>query len=131
MVDVKFSATDNTVCLICEGNLSLEDIVRGIRQWTQHDQYAADIDLLCDIREAQWQQATSEFLQVREAVVERVNRNWQGRKVAIVTNSYTEIALVESHLGELGWHAQWRGFISLEAARHWLLEPNSQTASVS
>ncbi|MCR9260073.1 MAG: hypothetical protein NXH95_10145 [Pseudomonadaceae bacterium] len=129
MVDVKFDAADNMVYLRCEGELSLEDIVQGIRQWMQHEHYAADTNLLCDVARAQWQHAVSDFLQVSEAVVERINQNWQGRKIAIVTNSYTEIALIESHLGAMGWEAQWRGFLNTDAARHWLHKSNPQTTA--
>jgi hypothetical protein len=131
MVEIKFDAADNTAGLIWEGELSLDDIVQGVRQWMQHEHYAADINLLCDVVHAQWQQAISEFLQVSDAVIERINQHWQGRKIAVVTNSYTEIALIESHLGAMGWRAEWRGFMSTEAARQWLHEPNHQTASVS
>ncbi len=131
MVKIKFDAADNMICFVCEGELSLDDIVQAIRQWVKHEHYAADINLLCDVEQARWQQAIAEFLQVSEAVVERINQHWQGRKIAIVTNSYTEIALIESHLGAMGWNAQWRGFVSTEAARQWLHESNHQTASAS
>ncbi|MEE4283895.1 MAG: STAS/SEC14 domain-containing protein [Pseudomonadales bacterium] len=131
MIEVTFNAADNTACLVCAGSISLKDIVHGVRQWVQHTRYAADINLLCDISQAHWQQAIADFRQVSEAVVERINQDWQGRKIAIVTNSYTEIALIENHLGAMGWYAEWRGFMSTEAARQWLLEPDNQAANAS
>ena len=129
MVEIEFDAADNTAGLIWKGELSLQDIVQGVRQWMQNEHYTADTNLLCNVEHAQWQQAISEFLQVGEAVIERINQQWQGRKIAVVTSSYTEIALIESHLGAMGWRAQWRGFMSAEAARQWLHEANHQTAS--
>ncbi|XOV84108.1 MAG: hypothetical protein ACFHXK_03110 [bacterium] len=128
MVEVMFDVDAQFAYLSCTGELSLEQIVQAVRQWMQQEGYRPDVNLLCDARQAQWQHAATEFLQVSDAVVERINQAWQGTKIAVVANSHTEIALIESHLGIMGWRAQWRGFISVEDATQWLEEPAADVA---
>ena len=46
------------------------------------------------------------------------------RGLAWVVDTETEVALVDAHLGTLGWRAVWRGFTRHQEAIAWLLSTN-------
>ncbi len=126
MIHVSYKRGDGFAVLTAQGDLSLRTVVLALQSWLAHADYSAQTNLLCDVRQAGWQQAVAEFLPIAAAVIERVNQQWQGTKVAIVAGSHTEVALIETHLSLLGWQAQWIGFTSFEQAEDWLAAPPSE-----
>lgn len=125
MIHVSYNRGDAFAVLTAQGDLSLRSVVLALHSWRANIDYTGQKNLLCDVREAGWQQAVAEFLPISQAVVEHVNQQWQGTKVAIVAGSHTEVALIETHLSLLGWQAQWIGYTSFEHAEQWLTQPGN------
>ena len=122
MVDVQYDQERHVVVFTTEGALSLRDIVVGAKKWIDHADFENDINMLWDLRETSWQAAVSEFLMLSDEITDRVNTIWSGDKIACLVETKTEIALVDTHLGSLGWKAQWKGFSSDTDAMAWLNE---------
>jgi hypothetical protein len=122
MVDVQYDQERHVVVFTTEGVLSLKDIVVGTKQWIEHLDFKDDTNMLWDLRNASWQTAVSEFLLLSDEIINRVNEIWSGERIACLVDTKTEIALVDSHLGSLGWKARWKGFNNYKDAMAWLCE---------
>ena len=120
MVDLQYDQEHRVVIFTAHGALNLKDIVAAVNEWVDHEQFADNINMVWDLRDSSWQTAVSEFLLLATEITSRVNEIWRGEKVAWIVDTATEVALVDTHLGTLGWHAAWRGFTSPVQARAWL-----------
>ena len=127
MVGVQYDREYNAVVFTANGSLKLKDIVQAIYIWAQDPAYHHDINMAWDLSECTWQEAASEFFLITKEVVERVNREWAGQRIALVVATETEVALIDTHLALSGWTATWRGFSQKDPALQWLLNNGDRT----
>lgn len=120
MVTQQYDEEHHLIVFDATGDLNLKAIILAIKLWRDHPNFADDINMLWDLHKCNWQIAIEEFLLISDQVVPKINQIWSGRKVACVVDSATEVALVDTQLGSLGWQANWRGFLSHTQAKNWL-----------
>lgn len=131
MVGLQYDQEQNLAIFSAQGAIALRDIVSAVTRWIEHPNFADDVNMLWDLRGCNWQTAVSEFLLLAKEITNRVNDIWQGTKVAWLVDTETEVALVDAHLGTLGWRAMWRGFTRQQEAYSWLQAANGADSTRS
>lgn len=131
MVSLQYDLVQKVVIFTATEDLDMRAIVASANDWALDPAYADDIDMMWDLRGCTWQAAVSEFFLMSEPIVGHVNEIWQGQRVALLVTTETEVALIDTHLAQVGWRAKWRGFSTETAAVEWLASDRIRTSSTA
>ena len=119
MITTELDTAKRIICHTATATVSPDELVQAV------EATAGPYDgVLWDFRSAQFAVSLHVINSpTYPPVQERVNRHWQGKRVAFVVASQLHKLMIQTFAEEGGFNFPWQIFFDRDAAERWLLSP--------